>query len=113
MLSPCSTRKRSRNFQGQQSLADSKLEHDPGPQLALKPRLQECTKNIARHDKIVDIYKHLSEIVHQDTSRLGGSRSLAMIRKNLPEIDVCFIQAIAEQIYGEHVRVNAKADEED
>ncbi|EGF76383.1 hypothetical protein BATDEDRAFT_92793 [Batrachochytrium dendrobatidis JAM81] len=88
-----------------------KMHLDRNP--ALKARLQECDKNIAWHDKVVDIYKHLSEIVHQDTSRLGGSRFLVMIRKNLPEIDVCFIQAIAEQIYGEHVRVNAKADEED
>eukprot|EP00842_Homolaphlyctis_polyrhiza_P000765 jgi/Hompol1/168/HPOL_003018-RA len=88
-----------------------KMHLDRNP--ALMARLQECDKNISWHDKVVDIYKHLSEIVHQDTSRLGGGRFLVMIRKNLPEIDVCFIQAIAEQIYGEHVRVNAKADEED
>ncbi|KAJ8331065.1 hypothetical protein O5D80_001075 [Batrachochytrium dendrobatidis] len=87
-----------------------KMHLDRNP--ALKARLQECDKNIAWHDKVVDIYKHLSEIVHQDTSRLGGGRFLVMIRKNLRKL-TCFIQAIAEQIYGEHVRVNAKADEED
>ncbi len=80
---------------------------------ALKARLQECGKDIAWDRKAVDIYKHLSNIVHTDTSRLGGGRFLVMIRKNLPELDVCFIQAIAEQIYGEHVTVNARADEED
>lgn len=79
---------------------------------ALKARLQECDKDIPWHEKAVDIYKHLSEIVHTDTSRLGGGRFLVMIRKNLPEIDVFFIQAITEQIYGKYVRVNVEEDEE-
>jgi hypothetical protein len=77
---------------------------------ALNMRLQECGRDIIWHEKVVDIYKHLSERVHTDTSRLGGGRFLVMIRKNLPEIDVCFIQAVSEQMYGDHVTVNAEAD---
>ena len=79
---------------------------------ALKSRLQECGKDIVWHKKVADIYKHLSKIVHTDTSRVGGGRFLVMIRKNLPEIDVCFIRAITEEIYGEHVRVNTETDED-
>ena len=88
-----------------------KMHLDNNP--ALKARLQECCKNIAWHDRVVEIYKLLSENVPQNTYRVGGSRFLVMIRKNVPDVDLCFIQVIAEQIYGDHVRVNAIADEED
>jgi hypothetical protein len=62
-------------------------------------------------DKVAEIYETLSRDTHKQTVDLGNGRYLVMIRKSLPTLPVCFVQAIAKELYGENVAVQAKADE--
>jgi hypothetical protein len=73
--------------------------------------LKRCDGNIAWHDKIAEIYDTLSRDIHNQTVDLGNGRYLLIIKKSLPKLSMCFVQAIAKELYGENVTVHAVGDE--
>ncbi len=86
-----------------------------GRHLELTPTLVEelkkCDKNIEWHDKVAEIYESSSRDIRRQTLDLGGERYILMIQKSLPKLSVCFIQAIAKELYSENVTVKVKVDE--